>query len=203
MPSNQLAALMSCGCCTSGICCPNRTCPDDGLPSSLPTSLTVELTASFPNPGVITPSTGHSFTAPDPSDCFDFSFQVYLIECRGLSGAITYAGQGEHTCTWCGNTYTMQFNVVITCAVADGGWLLTVEAPSPSGDCDLPGDVYRTTFSQSSCDPILLVGDMDGCFTCSFLTCTIGGIMIPPGIIVPVIATHPAFCLAVTVYESP
>jgi hypothetical protein len=196
---------LKCCSCGDAICCPNRDCPDvvDGS-NFLPTSLTVEFTASFPFPGVVTPPTGHSFTAPPPSACWDFSFEVFLIECRGVSGSITYTGTGENTCTWCSNTYTNRVSVVLTCGQGgggDSGWILTIESSSPPGSCELPPDVYRTNFSQSSCTPILLTGDMNECFTCDFFVCQIGGIVIAPGVIVPVIATHPPFCLSVRVYE--
>jgi hypothetical protein len=195
-----------CDLISNVICCPDRTCPDDSLPNALPTSLTVQLTASFPLPAVITPATGHSFEAPPPSACFDFEFDVFLIECRGESNAVTYAGVGENNCTWCGNNYTVRISVVLTCAgegTESGGWILTVEAVTPPGSCELPGDVYRVNFTQASCDPILLSGDMNECTTCEFFTCTIGGINIAPGVVVPVIARHAPFCLSVLVYESP
>ena len=205
MAGNLLEAVLNCGCCGDGICCPSRDCPGPGAVNPLPTSLTIELTASFPLPGTVQPpNTG--FTPPPPSDCFDFLFTLYLIECRDTSpsGAITYAGSGCNACTWCGNNYTICMNVILTCRSSGAaGWILTVETSVPPGDCQLQGDIYRVNFDQDSCDPILLSGEMNECITCSFLNCQIGAVIIPGPVLVPVIATHPPFCLSVLISEDP
>lgn len=182
-------------------CCSNRDCPGPGAVNPMPDQLTMEMTASFAGPPSVSPP-GSGIDPPENSDCFNFSFTLNLSVCA--DGIITYAGEGENTCTWCGTTYTMRVSVILTCGVAGQGWILTFEAMTTPGDCnlDFSGDQYSINFEQTACDPILLSGDANQCFDC-VLTCQIGAIIIPPGVLVPVIATHAPFCISAMVYETP
>lgn len=197
MPSNQVAALMECGCCGS-LCCDGRACPGSGIEGALPSSLTIEVSASFAAPPVVTPP-GSGFDPPANSDCFNFSFTLAGGCVQDLP---IYVGIGEHSCTWCGTTYNVRLSVVLACG--ENGWFLTLEDLIPPGDCDLnvSGEQYSAQLAKDSCDPILMGGDINQCLDCGF-TCQIGGIQIAPGVIVPVIATHSPFCLSFLVYETP
>jgi len=198
MPSNQLEAILNCGCCTTSVCCDGRPCPGSGEPNALPSSLTIEVSATFNDPPIVTPP-GSGFDPPANSDCYNFSFE---LGGSCVEGIITYGGVGEHTCTWCSQSFTIRLSVLLICGA--NGWFLTIEALVPPGDCDLEvsGDQYSATLVKESCDPVLMGGDMERCLDCGF-TCQIGGIMIAPGVIVPVIATHSPFCLSFLVYETP
>jgi len=190
------------GCCT-GRCCPfiseelPGTCTGGPNDNPLPTSLTVDLSATFQHPPTgVPPASG--FTAPANSNCYDFSFQIHLTSC--LSNAIRmYTGTGTNSCVWCGVTYTVKVHAELTCF-----GLLTLKDAQPIGDCGInyESDGYQITFDRLSCDPILMSGDMPRCLPCAW-QCNLGLWEPFPGVWVPVIAIHSPFCLSATVYESP
>lgn len=196
-----------CSCDESGSgCCSSRACPGDSSINPLPDTLTLELSATFPYPAVVTPS-GSGFSPPPPSDCFNMTITLHLSECG--KGFRTYAGVGEKTCSWCSKSYSIKQSVLLTCGSVIGqsrsksqAWLLTFETLFSEGPCVLDDD-YRINFNQHSCDPILLSGDVKECVTCSGIWCQLGAIVIPGPTIVPVIATHAPFCLHAIVFEGP
>jgi hypothetical protein len=182
-----------CHCCVSNNCCPDRTCPDSGLPTDLPTSLTVDLSAA---PAMTdAPSPGYDPVA-NPT-CYDFSFVITLSGCDE-NGVRFYSGVAENTCTWLGTTFTVKMNVLLTCF-----GLLTLDGNTtyPPGDCNDAGPVQGNSTTRT-CDPILFSLELAPCFDCNFQV-TIGAIEIAPGVFVPVIAQSAPFCLSATVYETP
>lgn len=189
-----------CCCGDESVCCTGRPCPASGEPNALPSSLTIEVNATFNAPPIVTPS-GTIFSPPANSNCYDFSF---TLNGSCVEGIVTYAGIGEHTCTWCSRSYTIRLSILVVCGVGGGGWFLSVEALASPGDCnlDVSGDQYFSNLTKHSCDPVLLSGDLNRCLDCLF-TCQIGAIMIAPGVLVPVIATHSPFCLSFTISEDP
>jgi len=204
---SEKPADTTCGCCGDR-CCTGRCCPvtDDVEPfpelctgasgdNPLPLSLTVELSATFQHPPTgVPPASG--FTPPANSNCYDFSFPIFLVACRA-NDIRTYMGVGTNTCVWCGTTYTIKIHVELTCF-----GLLTLQDYVPVGDCErVVGHIMSETF-QHSCDPILLSGDMNHCLDCGW-QCNLGMWEPFPGVWVPVIAIHAPFCLSVTIYESP
>ena len=188
----------SCGETDNTECCDGRPCPGSGEPNAMPSTLTVEVSATFNDPPLVSPS-GSGFDPPANSTCFDFSF---AIDGGCVDGIKTYGGIGEHSCTWCNRTYNIRLSVVLACG--DNGWLLTLETVVPPGDCnrDVSGDQFSAQLEGQACNPVLVSGDMNNCLDCVF-TCQIGAIETSPGVLVPVIATHSPFCLSFLVYETP
>lgn len=178
-------------------CCTDRSCPGLGAVNPLPASLTVELSASFNEPpSGVPPASG--FTPPANSNCYNFSFPIYLTNC-GDNGIRFYFGTGVHSCSWCNTTYTIRITVELTCF-----GLLTIKDVLPVGDCGISylGDAYRIECTQHSCDPILLSGEMNRCLDCRW-QCNLGLWEPFPGVEVPVIAMHSPFCLSAIIYETP
>ena len=193
--------LCSCDTTIEAVCCPSRNCPYGSGDNPLPNTLTLELTASFPVPGAVSPS-GSGCSVPESSDCFNLTFPLFLSVCE--NGQIVYAGVGEKNCTWCSRSFTTRISATLTCgASGEGGWYLSFELLSPPGDCPTDDTYFISGMGQDSCDPILLSGDMEKCVECANMVCTICSIVLPGPIIVPVLATHAAFCLSALIYESP
>jgi hypothetical protein len=179
-------------------CCDGRPCAGSGEPNAMPSTLTVEVSATFNAPPTVAPP-GSGFEPPANSTCFNFSF---TIGGGCVEGQKTYGGVGEHSCTWCGNTYDIRLSIVLACGA--NGWFLTLESVIPAGDCnrDVSGEQFSALLEGQACNPVLVSGDMNNCLDCAF-TCQIGAIMIAPGVLVPVIATHSPFCLSFLIYETP
>lgn len=186
MPSNQQQALLDCNCgCGNIPCCPDRCCPPDTGTSTpgtgtdctnpLPYALTVEITEA---------ETGTDTDAP----CFNMSGRLTLLDCASL----TWAGKVTSSCTWCGVTWDMAYDLILTCGTPDG-WLLAFQSSTPSSDCGfLPDD---TILPQIGCDPIMMSGDVE-CFSCAEMNCLVPG-TIPTGY------PHNPFCISVLIYEEP
>lgn len=211
---NRLIFVVEANCaecyenCEMTRCCPDRTCPYDGFPNPLPEKLKLQIRATFPTPGTVTPPDS-GFSPPANSDCYDMEFDIFLIACEGSNGAeenvgITYGGFGVKECTWCSLDFTIRVSVTVLCAgQGEDGGTLSFEAQADSGDCPPTiGDQVFVNFQQT-CDPILMSGDLSGdCIACPEMSCQIGAI-VRDGVVIPVIATHAPFCLSITIYESP
>ena len=182
-----------CHCCVSNNCCPDRTCPVDGLPHPLPESLTVELSAT---PAMTEPPAPGWDPVANPT-CYDFSFQIYLTGCDE-NGIRFYSAIAENTCTWFGTTFTVRFHALLTCF---GNLSIDSVFTSPAGDCMDAGPVQGGSTTRT-CDPILFSLEFTTCLNCNFQV-VIGAIEIAPGVFVPVIAQSAPFCLSATVYETP
>jgi hypothetical protein len=182
-------------------CCDGRPCAGSGEPNAMPSTLTVEVSATYNTPPVVSPP-GSGFEPPANSTCFNFSF---TIGGGCVQGQKTYGGVGEHSCTWCGRTYNIRLSIVLACGA--NGWLLTIEDVVPPGDCnrDVSGDQFRAFLAGEACDPVLISGDLLpplDCLDCNWM-CQIGSIETSPGVLVPVLAYHSPFCLSFLVYETP
>jgi hypothetical protein len=169
MPSNQLEALLQCGCgCNGDPCCPTRcnTVAGESCDNPLPTTLTATLTVSTTK---IDPVTGN------PSGCFSCTGTLYL------SPIGVWIGYVEGTCSgWCGgSTRLFQYECRVECGLNPDGtisWFISISdyaEGNPARLCVAPfSDPPVWAKFESSCDPIFLTGQSTS-FLCSDLACVI------------------------------
>lgn len=159
-------------CCDGDICCEGRGLPGEDLDNPIPTSLHIQ------------------FFDPSPEGCFDITGTLTLTTPYSERTWIGIGLQG--TCNWCGQYFTMRFDCQLVCN-ATGGWLLSFDESTPdAGDC---GTVpVNAVLSKTTCDPILLFGDVD-CFPCANMICQNPG---DPPLPYP----HDPFCLSVMIWED-
>ena len=190
MPSNQLEAMLLCGCgcgeealCCTGRCNPyiNEQHPGDctGAPGEnpLPSELTVEVTSD------------------SPYGCWSLSSTVTLTE-NGrwgngrLTGTCTFCcpGNSAQNCTW-----TFDALIQVNCG-SGTGWILEFDQAS-TGPTTVPAPTVPVLLTKISCDPVLLTGDL--CFNPGMIC---SGLMPPVGNGQNVV--HPDICLSFTVSET-
>lgn len=195
-------------CCCGGDlgCCPERCCEEgqEGC-NPFPDSLTLELSATFTEECYGLP-TGMGFSCPPPSDCLDMAVTVtktYPGPC-----AAEYRALVEKTCSWGGCEFLIKMVITVHC-FEETSWRVQFDDVSfffsyPYGDCAFAGAIYWMLLRTSSCNPILASGsEGNNCISCEGITCTIGEYENEDGYMVPVIVSHPPFCLHAVVYEGP
>lgn len=187
MPSNQLEAIMNCGCCGDQTCCPDRCFPGatgvdptcTGAPGEnpLPTTLIVEMSTDDATYG-----------------CFSGATTVTLVANGRWGNGVINA-----TCVWkhpTNSLLTATWNFCVQIAIQctpTNGWGIEFRRCSsettPHPDF-IPAD---STLTKVSCDPILLTGTV--CYTPGMQSVVFP--IIPP---MPP-EQHPDICLDFTVYE--
>lgn len=192
MPSNQLEAILlcGCGCGEEAICCPSRcypgsvhsaeepTCTGDPSENPLPSTLTIEMTTDDITYG-----------------CFEGSTTVTLVA-NGRWGL----GTINSTCVWLDptdstktKTWYFCFQVAIQCTPGNGWGIefrrcASVGTPSPDF---IPSDSLLT---RVSCNPILLAGTV--CFLPGMSSVVFPAVPPQPPM------QHPTICLNFLVYET-
>jgi hypothetical protein len=167
MPSNQMQAIMECGCCGLG-CCLSRcnTVNEESCTNPLPTTLTCELSMTLNKPD---PISGLATT------CVDVAGTLELTPTRVYRGDLFGSCAG-----WCGGlTRNFRYTAELACVSTSSSgyqWRLTV-VDRDVGDTNqrciigLSQDV-NGFMTNESCDPIYFIGTLPTWY-CSDWICVI------------------------------
>jgi hypothetical protein len=171
-------------------------CPDRCMPTVRPPIQGNCTGAPGENPMPLTLSIEISGNSED--GCLDLSGTLELTETY-----YRYAGVLTGSCEWCCETdayktCTRHFclSVFLNCH-ASGGWFIEFKQCGPADPPWVAGVPPDTFLTQGSCNPVLVVGDIE-CFRMAGMWCFVPGPAVPP--IPPVI--HPDFCLSVVISET-